>query len=138
MKIVKEQMYFTFPRASSGGASASKNDAPAKALWIGSGADALLVPVADVLYFMADKKYIVALTRSQTYRLEDSLDRLGYQLEHEFVRTHRKYLVRVSAIQSIVRVGASKFIELAGLTDTIPVSRRDAAVVRQRMRARLL
>lgn len=63
------------------------------------------LPVADIIYFAASEKYLIVTTPTQTYRIEDSLDRLAEQLGNRFRRTHRKYLVRSSAIRARVRVG---------------------------------
>ena len=100
--------------------------------------DMVLVPIADIIYLMADKKYVSVITRTQTYRIEDSLDRLGGQLGEQFIRTHRKYLVRVSAIRTIVAVDVTKYLDVVDVPDPIPVSRRESVEVRQRLKLRVL
>lgn len=98
--------------------------------------DTMLVPVSDVLYFVADQKYLRAVTAVRVHRFEDSLDRLGGILGDEFVRVHRKYLVRTDAIRAIVDVGGGKFLDVDGVLDPIPISRRELHSVRLRLRGR--
>ena len=109
-----------------------------KEIWVANRGGALLLPVAEVLYFMAEAKYVTAVTSRVSYKFEDSLDSLGKRLGNTFIRSHRKYLVRVSAIRSIVTIGVSKYFEIPDILDPIPVSRREEALVREVLKARTI
>jgi two-component system response regulator AlgR len=105
-------------------------------IWIARQGSAYLLPVADIAYFRAESKYVYAVTPQTMHKLEDSLDGLSSRLGNEFVRTHRKFLVRLSAVRSLVKIGVTDYLELTGIADPIPVSRREVALVRQAMRER--
>lgn len=70
------------------------SSAQRESLLIRTGGRAVTVPIADIVYFAASKKYLIVTTPTETYRIDDSLDRLAAQLGSRFRRTHRKYLVR--------------------------------------------
>jgi two-component system response regulator AlgR len=100
--------------------------------------DTLLIPHVDIIYFMADKKYINVVTEQHRYRIENSLDRLSNVLSSDFVRAHRKYLVRTSVIRSIIDIDGSKFLDVSGTPDPIPISRRELPHVRKLLKMRVL
>jgi two-component system response regulator AlgR len=99
----------------------------------------LLVPVTEVIYLRAEQKYVAARTASRTYLLDESLVNLERELAQQFVRVHRNSLVARDAIEGFVmRDGADDSEEAAGwvvllrgLDETLPVSRRQYAVIRQ-------
>ncbi len=52
-----------------------------------------LVPVEDVLYFLADHKYVTLKTPNHEYLLEEPLKALEEEFQHLFTRIHRNALV---------------------------------------------
>jgi two-component system response regulator AlgR len=91
----------------------------------------LLVPVADVLYFKAELKYVTARTREREFLLEESLAQLESEFSRRFMRIHRNCLVARDAIAGYEREHeASAEAEprwaliLHGVNERLPVSRR--------------
>jgi len=99
----------------------------------------LLVPVEEVIYLRAEQKYVAARTLSHTYLLDESLINLEQEFGTAFVRVHRNSLVARHAIEGfVIRPGENEGAEsagwvvlLKGLDETLPVSRRQYAVIRQ-------
>jgi two-component system response regulator AlgR len=58
----------------------------------------LLVPVADVVYFKAEQKYVTARTREREFLLEESLAQLETEFAQRFMRIHRNCLVARDAV----------------------------------------
>ena len=95
----------------------------------------VLVPVEDVVYLKAELKYITIRTREREYLLEESLTRLENEFGARFVRVHRNCLVARDAIRGFERRvnddgDAHWEVLLNGVTETLPVSRRQQFVVR--------
>jgi two-component system response regulator AlgR len=96
----------------------------------------LRVPVAEVVYFKAELKYITVRTAGATYVLDDSLAQLAERLPPHFVRIHRNALVARDAIRALVRQhdpeeGDGWAVRLAGVEETLLVSRRQVAALRE-------
>ena len=102
------------------------------------GTDTLVFKPQDILYFEARKKYCFATTTSTQYRFEGSLDKLQNELEPLFVRIHRKYLINLDVLSSLVIIDGKAFVEIEGAGDNaiLPVSRRELPVVRRRLNSR--
>lgn len=99
----------------------------------------LLIPVADVLYFRAELKYVTVRIREQSYLLETSLNQLEQTYADQFVRVHRNALVARNAIagyekqrlQNPDEAGEQGWVVLIkGIPDTLVVSRRHQHVIR--------
>lgn len=96
----------------------------------------LLIPVADILYFKAEQKYVTARTPSREYLLEESLVQLETEFAGRFVRIHRNCLVAVAAICGVERAGPEGEGEscwqiiLSGIAERLPVSRRQWPLVK--------
>lgn len=92
----------------------------------------LLVPLAEVLYFRAELKYLSVRTVERTYLLEASLNQLEQEYGAAFIRLHRNALVAKSALagfqkqfQSDIDSGEPSWVALIrGVPETIAVSRR--------------
>jgi len=106
----------------------------------------LLVPVADVLYFKAELKYVTARTAEREYLLEESLAHLEQEFAARLVRIHRNCLVARDAVTGCAREQAhdstspdpnpgDKLVQpelsdphwallLKGVPERLPVSRR--------------
>ena len=99
----------------------------------------VLVPIDDVIYLKAELKYITIRTHDREFLLEESLTRLETEFGHRFVRVHRNCLVARDAIRGFERRvnddgDAHWEVLLNGLTETLPVSRRQQGVVREMAR----
>ena len=75
------------------------------------------LPLKNTLYFMSDKRKIIAVTTTEKIDFYGKLDDLQPKLPPYFVRCHRRYLVNLHFVASVVqdkaRVGE----------ETLPVSR---------------
>jgi two-component system response regulator AlgR len=92
----------------------------------------LLVPVAEVLYFKADLKYVTARTVDREYLLDEALTHLENEYADRFMRLHRAVLVAKAALAGFEKaagddVEAYGWALLRGVPDKLPVSRRQWA-----------
>ena len=92
----------------------------------------LLVPVAEVLYFKADTKYVTARTVDREYLLDEALTHLESEFADRFMRLHRAVLVAKAALAGFEKaagddVEAYGWALLRGVPDKLPVSRRQWA-----------
>ncbi len=92
----------------------------------------LLVPVAEVLYFKADLKYVTARTVDREYLLDEALTHLESEFADRFIRLHRAVLVAKSALAGFERAAgddaeAYGWALLRGVPEKLPVSRRQWA-----------
>jgi two-component system response regulator AlgR len=92
-----------------------------------------LVPVKDVLYFMADSKYVTVRTPAEEHLIEDSLVNLEKEFgERMFLRIHRNALVATDYIKGIEKSSSGNWqVALKGSDKKLDVSRRHAAAVRR-------
>lgn len=91
-----------------------------------------LVPVADIICFRADHKYVEVHHRDGMVLIDESLRSLEQEFAATFVRIHRNTLVARAAIVAMHRAGEGSYsIELRGFADRLEVSRRHASEVRQ-------
>lgn len=96
-----------------------------------------LVPVQEILYFMADSKYVTVRTTTEEHLIEDSLVNLEKEFgEKMFLRIHRNALVATGFIKGIEKSPVGTWqVTLTGLDKKLDVSRRHAASVRRWARA---
>ena len=92
----------------------------------------LLVPVAEVLYFKADLKYVTARTLEREYLLDEALTHLESEFAERFIRLHRAVLVAKSALAGFEKAAgddaeAYGWALLRGIPEKLPVSRRQWA-----------
>lgn len=92
----------------------------------------LLVPVAEVLYFKADLKYVTARTIEREYLLDEALTHLETEFAERFLRLHRSVLVAKTALAGFEKAAgddaeAYGWALLRGLPEKLPVSRRQWA-----------
>lgn len=91
-----------------------------------------LVPVPDILYFLADSKYVTVRTPKEEHLIEDSLVNLEREFGNDFLRIHRNALVATQYIQGIEKdPGGTWHVVLRGLDKKLAVSRRHAVTVRR-------
>jgi DNA-binding LytR/AlgR family response regulator len=103
--------------------------------WISAsiGASTQLIPVSDVLCFNADDKYTEVLTEKGEALIRKPIRELVDELaEDQFWQIHRRTIVRVAAIERVVRGdGGQLELRLRGLGRTFAVSRSFAHRFRQ-------
>jgi two-component system response regulator AlgR len=87
-----------------------------------------LVPVQEILYFMADSKYV-----TEEHLIEDSLVNLEKEFGDKiFLRIHRNALVATNFIKGIEKSPVGTWqVSLKNLEKKLDVSRRHAASVRR-------
>jgi two-component system response regulator AlgR len=99
------------------------------------------VPLAEILYFKAELKYVTLRTMARSYVLDDSLAELEKRLGDRFLRVHRNALVARGALRALERRilpgtmddegGESWAVCLAPVDEWLAVSRRQVAAVRE-------
>jgi two-component system response regulator AlgR len=96
----------------------------------------VLVAIEEVIYLKAELKYITIRTADREFLLEESLTRLEEEFGQRFVRVHRNCLVAREAIRGFERRvtadgDAHWEVLLRGVTEALPVSRRQQFIVRE-------
>ncbi len=95
-----------------------------------------LVPVADVLYFMADNKYVTVHHSNGEVLIDDPLKTLEEKYRDRFVRIHRNALVCREAIESLSRDDKGhSFIHLKGVEIPLSISRRHVPSIKKIMQS---
>lgn len=94
-----------------------------------------LVAIEDVLYFLADQKYVSVRHRDGELLIEESLKSLEEEFGERFVRVHRNALVAVDQLVGIEKTaGGGQAARLRSIDETLEVSRRHAPALRKRIR----
>lgn len=93
------------------------------------------VPLAEVLYFKAELKYITVRTAAHAYVLEGALNELEKRYSDRFLRIHRNALVARHAVRALQRhhdpqEGDGWAVRLDRLDEPLLVSRRQLSSVR--------
>lgn len=87
-----------------------------------------LIPLAEILYFRAELKYVTARTATAEYLLDESLTQLENEFGPRFIRVHRNCLVARHAVNGYVKDRGEDdlryLLSLAHLDEKIAVSRR--------------
>jgi two-component system, LytTR family, response regulator AlgR len=95
----------------------------------------VLVPIRDIVFLRAEQKYVTLRTREREHLLEEALVSLEKEFAERFVRIHRNCLVARAAIRGFERSldgeEASWLVELDGIDERLPVSRRQWPIVRE-------
>ena len=95
-----------------------------------------LIPVAEIRYFLADQKYVVVGTSESQLLIEETLKSLEQEFADQFVRIHRNALVAKHYIIGLGKDdGGHAQVSLAGVEETLEVSRRHIADVRKLVKA---
>lgn len=98
----------------------------------------ILVPIDEVLYLKAELKYVTIRTAEREYLTEESLVSLEEEFGNRFIRIHRNALVASSAIEGFDRGSVSEggwLVRVRGVTEKLPVSRRQWAQIRHLAKA---
>jgi two-component system response regulator AlgR len=94
-----------------------------------------LIPIEEILCFLADQKYTTVKHGRGEDLIEDSLRSLEEEFGTAFVRIHRNALVSVRYLEGIERnADGQYFVRLRGLPTPLQVSRRMAGELRDRFR----
>ncbi len=93
------------------------------------------LPLAEVLYFKAEQKYVTVRTTARSYVLDGALSELERKYPAQFLRIHRNALVARRAIRALEKhfdpeEGEGWAVRLQGLVEPLAVSRRQLAAVR--------
>lgn len=94
------------------------------------------VPIADVLYFKAELKYVTVRTVARSYILDGSLSDLEERHGRQFLRIHRNALVARRYVRALEKhfdaeEGEGWAVRLQGLDELLIVSRRQLHAVRE-------
>lgn len=91
-----------------------------------------LIPVQDIIYFMADSKYVTVRTATEQHLIEDSLVSLEEEFGERFLRIHRNALVAAPYIRGIEKQPNGRWrVLLKHIEDKLDVSRRHTPAVRR-------
>lgn len=96
-----------------------------------------LIPVIDVIYFVADQKYVSVVHKDGRDLIEDSLKSLESEFSDRLVRIHRSAIVAVNAIDTLKKEedGRTRVIlRDCDTDDDLIVSRRHVANVKRRLK----
>ena len=94
------------------------------------------IPVAQIVYFKAELKYITVRTATRSYILDGSLNDLEEKYRADFVRIHRNALIARRAVRALEKhfdaeEGEGWAVRLNGVDELLAVSRRQLAAVRE-------
>lgn len=95
------------------------------------------LPLTEVVYCKSELKYVTVRTAARSYILDESLSDLESRYPDHFVRVHRNAIVARTALRALeaasdgVADGETWVVRLAGLDETLAVSRRQLAQVRE-------
>jgi two-component system response regulator AlgR len=98
------------------------------------------VPLAEVLYFKAELKYVTVRTAGRSYILDASLSELEERHNGQFLRVHRNALVARRVIRALEKhydpeEGEGWAVRLNGVDELLAVSRRQLSAVREALAA---
>jgi two-component system response regulator AlgR len=96
------------------------------------------LPVAEVLYFKAEQKYVTVRTATRSYIVDGALSDLETRFAPRFLRIHRNALVARRAVRALEKhydaeEGEGWAVRLQGSTELLAVSRRQVAAVREEL-----
>ncbi len=94
------------------------------------------IPVAQIVYFKAELKYVTVRTAARSYILDGSLNELEEKYRTDFVRIHRNALIARRAVRALEKhfdaeEGEGWAVRLNGVEELLAVSRRQLAAVRE-------
>ena len=95
-----------------------------------------LIPVADVLCFVADQKYVSVIHNTGRDLIDDPLKSLEQEFAEQFVRIHRGALVALNAVDALKKdeEGRTQVILRNCESEELYVSRRHVADVKRRLK----
>jgi len=94
-----------------------------------------LVPIENIIYFMADSKYVTVRTEEGSHLIEDSLVSLEKEFGERFLRIHRNALIAIRSIEGLEKQPNGRWrILFKKIDDKLEVSRRHTPTVRRWVR----
>jgi len=94
-----------------------------------------LIPVKDIIYFIADNKYVTVRTASEEHLIEESLTSLEEEFPDLFLRIHRSSLVNTEYLRGMEKNTAGHWrVLMKGVDEKLVVSRRHTPQVRRWVR----
>ncbi len=91
-----------------------------------------LVPLADVMYFLAEDKYVIVHFEGGEVLIEESLKSLETEFGERFVRIHRNCLVAVERLSGLKRATDGRVLaDVRGCAEPLEVSRRNLPALRK-------
>ena len=94
-----------------------------------------LIPVQDIIYFIADNKYVTVRTASEQHLIEESLVSLEEEFSDRFLRVHRSSLVNTDYLRGMEKNTAGHWrVLMKGIDEKLVVSRRHTPQVRRWVR----
>ena len=96
------------------------------------------LPLAEVLYFKAELKYVTVRTATRSYVMDGALSELEARYTPRFLRIHRNALVARRAVRALEKhydpeEGEGWAVRLQGLAELLMVSRRQVGAVREEL-----
>lgn len=96
------------------------------------GGELRLIAIDDILYFMAEHKYVTLRYTEGTVLIEESLRALEQEFGEHFLRIHRNALVSRDFIAALEKDKSGRHrIKLRGVDESLEVSRRHLPTVRK-------
>ena len=94
-----------------------------------------LIPVVDIIYFIADNKYVTVRTATEQHLIEESLVSLEEEFSDRFLRIHRSSLVNTEYLRGMEKNTAGHWrVLMKGIDEKLVVSRRHTPQVRRWVR----
>ncbi len=91
-----------------------------------------LIPIQDIIYFLADAKYVTVRTAAEQHLIEESLVSLEEEFGERFLRVHRNALVAAAYIRGIEKQPDGGWaVNLKQIEEKLDVSRRHTPAVRK-------
>lgn len=88
-------------------------------------------PLASVLYFQAEQKYVLAYTRDKQLLMDDTLKSLERRFAGKLLRIHRNTLVNRAQVSGFMRQHGQLLVLLKDSDCQLEVSRRHQAELRE-------
>ena len=137
---VQRSMQSTAPAkaAAAAAAVAAASDTEGESLLIQDRGRTERLPLAEVLYFKAEQKYVTVRTATRSYIMDGALSDLETKYARHFLRIHRNALVARRAVRALERhydpeEGEGWAVRLLGSTELLAVSRRQVGAVREEL-----
>jgi two-component system response regulator AlgR len=94
-----------------------------------------LIPVSDIIYFIADNKYVTVRTATEQHLIEESLVSLEEEFSDRFLRIHRSSLVNTEYLRGMEKNTAGHWrVLMKDIDEKLVVSRRHTPQVRRWVR----
>jgi two-component system, LytTR family, response regulator len=102
-----------------------KNEGYLQRVTVREGARFIFVPVAEILYFSSDEKYVELHTANKKHLVRETIANLEQRLDPEkFVRIHRMFILNIGFLQEIQPWSHGDCIAILKNGEKLSVSRR--------------